>query len=387
MNAERTPPDVLIVGGGVIGLAAGWRAARRGLRVRIVERDLPGAATTRTAAGMIAPIAEAQPSEPAVLALALESARLYPGFVEELREASGRDPGYHRPGTLLVARDADEAAALERELAFRRSLELPVRRLRASEARALEPALAPTLRLGLEIPDDHAVDPRALAAALADAFTAAGGELETGVEVTELVLAGRRVTGVQVAGGRVLEAGQVVVAAGPWSAKLPGLPDDARIPVRPVKGQIMTLRDPGGPGLVQRVIRMQPGYLVPRGDGRYALGATVEERGYDVTVTAGALFQLLRDATELIPGVSELIVEELMAGTRPGTPDNLPIVGRGALDGLVWATGHYRHGILLAPVTAEIVAGLLAGDDVPELARPLAPARFAPAISGAIERR
>jgi glycine oxidase len=350
--------DVVIVGGGVIGLAVAWRAARRGLRVVVLERaPAPGQGTSRVAAGMIAPIAEAQPTEPALLALARESARLYPRFVAELAAQTGRDPGYRQFGTLLVARDRDEAEALERERAYREELGLPVRRLRASEARALEPALAPTLRLALEIPDDHAIDPRALCAALA----ATGVEIRTGCEVAE-VLPGR---GVRLAAGTVVEAEHVVIAAGPWSGAL------APVEMRPVKGQILALRDPAGPGLVQRVIRMQPGYLVPRGDGRYVLGATVEERGFDTTVTAGAVWELLRDAIELIPGVGELIVEELMCGIRPGTADNLPLIGRSDLEGVHLATGHYRHGILLAPVTAEIVVAGLLGEEPPAIAEVL----------------
>jgi glycine oxidase len=173
-----------------------------------------------------------------------------------------------------------------------------------------------------------------------------------------------------------------VVAAGPWSGQLPGLPEHARVPIRPVKGQIMALRDPAGPGLLQRVIRMQPGYLVPRGDGRYVLGATLEERGFDTARTAGATWELLRDAIELVPGVAELEIEELMAGIRPGTPDNAPILGAGALEGLLWATGHYRHGILLAPITAEILAGELAGEEPNGLAAPFRAARFAGAAHG-----
>ncbi len=143
---------------------------------------------------------------------------------------------------------------------------------------------------------------------------------------------------------------------------LGGLPPDAQVPLRPVKGQIMRLHDPAGPGLMTRALRLPAAYLVPRGDGRYVLGATVEERGFDTTVTAGALFELLRDAVELVPGVGELVIDELSAGLRPGTPDNAPVIGAGAVPGLFWATGHYRHGILLAPVTAELVAAAVLGE-------------------------
>jgi glycine oxidase len=351
--------DVVVVGGGAIGLACGWRAAQRGLAVCLVERGELGGGTTRVAAGMIAPISEADPAEPALLALAQRSAAMYPAFVEELRDSGGADPGYLACGTLFAARDADEAAVLERERAFRERLDLPVRRLRPSEARRLEPALAPTLRLALEIPDDHAIDPRALTIALARAFAAAGGVTRLGAAVTEIVIRGDRVRGVQLEGGELLRAEQVVIAAGPWSAEIPGVPRELRPELRPVKGQIMQLHDPAGPGLLTRALRMQPGYVVPRGDGRYVLGATMEERGFDTTVTAGGVYELLRDAIELVPGLAELVIDELCAGIRPGTPDNAPVIGPGAVDGLVWATGHYRHGILLTPVTAELVADAL----------------------------
>lgn len=370
-----------IIGGGAIGLAVGWRTLKRGLSVTILERGGAGEQTSRVAAGMIAPIAEATPSEPALLALARESARVYPDFVAELMQDSGHDPLYRGDGTLLVARDSDEAEALERELEFRRGMGLPVTRLRASEARAIEPALAPTVRLGLEIPDDHAIDPRALTAALQIAFERGGGVLLTETEAAEVLVGGGGepdcITGVRLSGGEVLSTEKLVVAAGPWSGQLPGLPEDASVPIRPVKGQILCLRDPSGPGLVERVLRMQPGYLVPRGDGRYALGATVEERGFDTTVTVQGVFELLRDAIELVPGLGELVIDELVAGIRPGTPDNAPILGAGTLAGLFWATGHYRHGILLAPITAELLSAALAGEELPELAAPFDPRRFA----------
>jgi glycine oxidase len=190
--------------------------------------------------------------------------------------------------------------------------------------------------------------------------------LRPGAPVARLAHDGARVTGLELAGGERVAAAQVVVAAGSWSGAVEGLPEDARVPVRPVKGQTLRLRDPAGPGLLERVVRWgppTPGYLVPRGDGRHVLGATVEERGFDTSVTAGGVHELLRDAAELVPGVLELAVEELVAGLRPGTPDNAPVLGRSAaLDGLVWATGHHRNGILLAPVTADLVAAELAGE-------------------------
>jgi glycine oxidase len=370
--------DVAVAGGGAIGLAVAWQAAKRGLRVAVFERGEPGGGTSRVAAGMIAPISEARRSEQPLLGLSLASARAYPQFIEELEEASGEEPGYLACGTLAVARDYDEAEALERELTLRQELDLPVRRLRPSEARALEPSLAPALRLALEVPDDHAIDPRTLIKALVLAAINAGVEIRTSAEIERLSITGERITGLVLTGGESITAEHVVIATGVWSGSLGGLPDDARVPIRPVKGQILRLHDPSGPGLMTRALRMQgSGYVVPRGDGRYVLGATTEEKGFDTTVTAGPVFELLRDAIELLPGFGELVFDELIAGLRPSTPDNAPALGPGALGGLHWATGHYRHGILLTPITAQLVVPALTGEEPPALAAPFSPSRFA----------
>ena len=335
------------------------------------------------AAGMLAPSAEAAPAEEPLLELGLRSARDYPAFVAELAEAAGLDSvGLSRCGTLMVARDADEAEALERSLELRRRWGLSVERLRASEARRLEPGLAPALRLALDVPDDHAIDPRTLTAALSRAATRAGAEIREGVAVTAVDSDADQVTGVALTDGTRLSAGAVVIAAGVWSDQVDGLPDAGRVPVAPVKGQIMRLHDPAGPGLLTRVVRMGPSYIVPRGDGRYVIGATQEERGFDTTVTAGAAFELLRDAAELVPGVSELVVDEFSAGLRPGTPDNLPVIGPGALRGLHWAVGHRRGGILLAPTTAELVLAGVLGEGRDPLARAFAADRFQAAAAG-----
>jgi glycine oxidase len=367
--------DVAVVGGGAIGLACAWRAVQRGLRTVVLDSGEPGA--WQVAAGMLAPVAEVDFGERAQLELGLRSMDRFEAFCAELAAASGRDPGYRSVGTLVVARDADEAEALDRLLAFRRSLGLDVERLRPSQARRVEPALAPTVRLALHAAGDHSVDPRRLVAALAEAFERAGGELRARTRAAGLRVEDDRVTGVELAGGELVPARRVVVAAGARTAALEGLPEAARVPVRPVKGQVMRLRDPRGPGLLERTIRGEQAYLVPRGDGRYVLGATMEERGWDTAPTAGGVYELLRDMGELVPGVLELEIEELEAGLRPATPDNLPAVGPGTLEGLAWATGHHRNGILLAPVTADLVAGVLAGERLPDWAAPADPARFA----------
>ena len=335
--------DVAIVGGGIVGLAVAWRAARQGLRVVLHERgEHFGAETSHVAAGMLAPVTEADAGEPGLLALGRDSAARWPAFAAELEADAELGVGYRACGTLVVARDRDEAEALERERALRETLGLAVTPLLPSAARRLEPALAPTLRAALDVPGDHAVDPRLVCAALVRACERAGVELRRGSEVTDPAALG---------------AERVVLAAGPWSGTFG---DEPR--VRPVKGQSLRLRDPQGPGLLERVVRYDGGYLVPRGDGRYVLGATVEERGFDTTMTAGAIYELLRDAGELVPGVLELEVEEALAGLRPGTPDNAPVIGPSRTDPrVIWATGHYRNGVLLTPVTAELVLDALAG--------------------------
>ncbi|MBI5106454.1 MAG: glycine oxidase ThiO [Solirubrobacterales bacterium] len=330
-----------VVGGGVIGLAIAWRARRRGLEVAVFDRGELGAGTSSAAAGMLAPVAEADPQERGLLELGLESARRWPAFAAELRDVTGVDVGYRTCGTLLLARDRDEAEHVERERALRERLGLRVERLLGSAARRLEPGLAPALRLALALPDDHAVEPRRVVAALVEACTRAGVRLHPHTPVSDLA---------------ALDADRVVLAAGAWSGTL------APVPVRPVKGQSLLLRDPGGPGLADRVLRFEGGYLVPRGDGRYYLGASVEERGFDTAVRTGPLYELLRDAAELVPGVLELEVDEVVVGLRPGTPDNAPLLGPDPEDPrLVHATGHYRNGILLAPVTADRVVEHLLG--------------------------
>jgi glycine oxidase len=358
--------DVAVAGGGAIGLACAWRAAQRGLSTVVLDSGDPAA--WHVAAGMLAPVTESQFGEAELLELNLRGARAFTDFCAELADASGADPGLLTTGTLAVARDRDDAEALERLLAFRRELGLDVERLRPSQARRAEPALAPTVRLALDVPGDHSVDPRRLVSALATAFEHAGGTLRR----ARVVALGA--DGLQLDGGETVSAEQVVLATG---AAAIDLPDEARVPVRPVKGQILRLRDPRGPGLVERTIRGLDAYLVPRADGGYVLGATMEERGHDLAPTAGGVYELLRDMSELVPGVLELEIEELSAGLRPATPDNLPAIGPGARDGLAWATGHYRNGIVLAPVTADLIATTLTGGELPDWAAPADPRRFA----------
>jgi glycine oxidase len=384
MRGTPSSPDVLVIGGGVVGLAVAWRAAQRGLSVALLERDTTGCGASRVAAGMLAPVSEVEFGSGGrrLLALGLRSAGMWPAFAAELEAAAGMSVGLREAGTLFVARDEDEARELERQIALRDSLGLRSRRLRPSQARELEPALAPTIRLALELPDDHSVDPRLVLAALRIGCLASGVQLREHAPVTRLSLDGGAVTGVELADGEVVRSAIVVVASGAWTGALMGLPDGARVPVRPVKGQTLRLRDPAGPGMIERAVRYQGGYLVPRADGGYVLGGTVEERDFDDSPTAGAAYELLREAHELVPGVSELRIEELSVGLRPGTPDNVPAIGASSVSGLMWATGHYRNGILLAPLTADLILALLAGEPVGDpLLSACAPERFARAAA------
>jgi glycine oxidase len=370
-----------VVGGGVIGLGIAWRAAQAGLRVTVVDQA-PGRGASWAAAGMLAPVTEVHYGERPLLGLNLAAAARWPSFAAEVEEAAGRPVGYRPAGTLAVARDADDNAALEDLYRFQLRCGLEVQRLRSRECRQLEPGLAPSIRGGVLAAGDHQVDNRALVEALLVACSRAGVRMVTG-RVAELAVEGDRVTGVVLGEGGRLPAGAVVLAAGCWSGEIGGLAAEALVPVRPVKGQLLYLRGPAGQPLCQRNVRGLEVYVVPRGDGRVVVGATVEEQGFDTRATAGAVHDLLRAALELLPDVAELELLETVVGLRPGSPDNAPMLGPAGPEGLVVATGHYRNGILLTPVTADAVAQLLATGRVPELIAPFAPGRFAGAPTGA----
>jgi len=366
--------DTIIVGGGAIGLAVAWRAAQAGLAVTVVDPN-PARGATWAAAGMLAPVTEAHYGEDALLELNLESARRWPSFAAELSEATGRDLGYRQCGTVSVARNPDDNAALDELFAFQRRLDLEVQRLSAREARSLEPALSPRVRGGILVSGDHQVDNRAFVDALRAAAEAAGVTLRR-TRVTALRTRGDRVEGVELADGGVLTASEVVLAAGAHSGQIGGVPAAAVPSVRPIKGQLLHLRGPSP--LATRNIRGLDVYIVPRADGRVVVGATVEELGFDTRVTAGAVHELLREAWTLLPGLAELELVEATAGLRPGSPDNAPLLGGTAVDGLLLATGHHRHGVLLTPVTADGLAEALTGGPAEAIAA-FSPRRFAAA--------
>jgi glycine oxidase len=347
---------VVVVGAGVIGQAIAWRLAATGAEVVLVD-PRPGQGASWVAAGMLAPVAEAGPGEEAVTALNLASAARWPDFAAALAEASGLDPGYTTRGTLVVARDSDDVGALEHAARRYDAAGLPAERVRSREARRLEPALGPNVRAALWLPGDHQVDNRAALAALREAVRRAGvrtvARSATRLSATEVWLDD----------GDTLAADVVVAATGAWPPPVVVDGEPVAVPVRPVKGQILRLRATATAVFPTRSIRAVGSYIVPRAHGEIVVGATVEEQGYDTTVTAGGVLDLLRDAWEVVPGLAEAVFVEAIAGLRPGTPDNIPVIGRvGGERGPVLALGHYRHGVLLAPVTADLVTALVWGE-------------------------
>jgi glycine oxidase len=375
---DRTTADVVIVGAGVIGLAAAWRLTQHALRVAILDPD-PARAASRAAAGMLAPVTEVRYGEEELLALGVESLRRYPSFVADLEAATGHNVGLRTDGTLLAATDAGDRALLSDLHDFQRSLGLDAELLTSRDCRALEPGLSPDIRCGLHVRSDHSVDNRRLCTALLAAVEdSVRREAVAGIEV-----AADQVRGVRLRSGERISSGKVVLAAGPWSGEIDGVPDHVRPQVRPVKGEILRLRTRAMSGdlptrSVRGLVNSHEVYLVPRSDGELVVGATVEEAGFDATVRAGAVRELLRDARAVFPAIDELELVETMAAHRPGSPDNRPIVGATDIDGLVVATGHYRNGILLTPVTTDLVVAAVTGkSDDTALAPLVSPQRFA----------
>jgi glycine oxidase len=375
-NRSASSLDAVVVGGGVIGLACAWFAARRGLRVRVLERGEPGDGASGVAAGMLAPVGEATWGEDELLSLALDSHGRWPSFAALLGEASGRDPGFIELGAVHVALDRDESEALRRRFELMRSLKLDATWLSARDVRALEPGFSPSAGSGVHAPHESAVDPRLLLEALRAAAEGAGVEVLTGGEVRDALVDDGRLVGVRTTDGVAHRAERTVLAAGAWSGEATWLPPNARPAVRPVKGEILTLRGPASAPICEHLVVSERVYIVPRPDGRLIVGATVEERGFDTRVTAGGVYELLREAYRALPDVAELELAEAVAGLRPCTPDNAPLIGPSELDGLVLATGHFRNGILLAPATADAVAALLAEEEPPVDLGAFTPVRF-----------
>jgi glycine oxidase len=367
---------IVIIGGGICGLSIGWYLARAGKPVTILERDEAGRGATWAAAGMLAAHVEAEPGEESLLPLMLESRERWPAFARELEAASGLEVDYRAEGTLVVALDRDDAERLRFMYDYHGSLGLKAEWLSGADARRLEPHLARGVVAGVLSRDDHQVDNRKAALALKAAFVAAGGRLRENARVDEVLSENGRVLGVRL-GEETLAAETVVLAAGAWSRDLKGVPDAVRPPVRPVKGQMLSLHMSPEAPLITHVVWGPGNYLVPRLDGSLLLGATVEEQSFDTDMTAGGVYEILRRAWETLPGISELPIEEMWTGLRPTSRDDAPLLGPSGLEGLVIATGHHRNGILLAPVTARAISHYILTGEVTDDVKPFSPSRFA----------
>jgi glycine oxidase len=377
MGRINAKPDVAIIGAGVIGLGIAWRLAARGARVQVFDRGEAGGGASHAAAGMLAACCEAEPGEEALITLGRESQARWPSFAAEVQDASGIDVELRTEGTLIVASTADDQARLQHHLVFQQELGLPLHWITASETRRKEPHLAGKLAGAVWSPEDHQVDNRKLAKGLRIAAEAAGALIREHTGVREISTAGSRADGVVIADGSKIPADVVVLAAGAWSRSVEGIPPPLRPPVRPIKGQILSLRMEKAAPLIEHVVWGPGAYLVPRRDRRLIVGGTVEEKAFDTALTAGGMLALLDAAWRIVPSVEELPIEEMWVGHRPGSRDDAPILGRGPFDGLIYATGHHRNGILLAPVTADSIARLVLDGDLDVAIRPFSIERFA----------
>lgn len=369
--------DVAIIGGGIIGLSIAWRLGQRGRSVVIVEKGRLGRGASWAAAGMLSPAAEIGFEELNLYRFGRESLKRWPQFARELEEASGQSVGYRDEGTLVVAADRDDTEALQRLFRFQQEQGVPVKWMTGFEALEIEPMLAPGLPASIYSPEDHQVDNRGVVAALIKVLHEMDNA--TVLENSAVARVGLLEEGVRLVcgDGRDIPATVAIVAAGAWSRDVAGL--HLQLPVRPVKGQTLSLRMKDGFEL-NHVVRGPHAYLVPKSDGRLVVGATSEELGFDSEITAGGIYRLLEGAVEVVPGVEELEILETGVGHRPASRDHAPLVGWLAPHVMV-ASGHYRHGVLLAPITAdevtrEVDARLHGNAETSEWLAPFSPTRF-----------
>jgi glycine oxidase len=363
VSASSDPSRIVVVGGGVIGLSIAWRLGRAGVgdRVLLVDANRAGEGTSRVAAGMIAPIAEAGFEDPHFIRFARAGRERYRSFVAELSADADTPVVLDEAGSMIVALHRDDVEEMRRTFDHRRRAELPVEWLTGTRAREMEPTLSPRVSAAMWIPSDGQVNTRVLLPALVRACRQRGIELREGASVTRIVVERESVAGIEVNGERI-DADVVILAAGAWSATIAGLPDDVVPAVRPVRGQILRLKRTDDFAMTH-VVRGLRGYLLPKSDGTIVVGATQEEAGFDATPTAGGIRAVLENAWELVPSTHDLPIERIEVGLRPGTRDHLPLIGPTRVRGLVIATGHFRHGILFAPLTAQAVCeGVLTGN-------------------------
>ena len=371
---------IIIIGGGVIGLGIGWQLAKAGAAVTIYESARAGRSASWAAAGMLAPLAEAHTEEPELLKLGSQSLERYPHWVRELETDAEMSIGYRVEGTLIVGLEPDDTYQLRHIYTSQQELGLDVEWLSGRAAREIEPALSPRVTAAIRCATDHQVDNRLMVKALQSAYQKRGGVLHENSTIEKIVIENEVVIGAQTQDG-FQAADVLILAAGSWSAQVEGLPDMLIPPVRPVKGQMLALQMEEGITIknVIRAVRARypmSVYLVPRTDGRLIVGATSEEMGFDTRLTAGGVFELLRGAWETVPGIYELPILETWTGLRPGSRDNAPILGKTPVENLIYATGHYRNGILLTPITAYEIAKLILTGETSETIAPFQLDRF-----------
>ena len=375
-----TYKKIIIIGGGVIGLGIGWQLAKAGAPVTIYDRSEVGRAASWAAAGMLAPLAEAHSEEPELLKLGCQSLERYSQWVAELEADAQISVGYRVEGTLIVGLESDDTHQLRHLYEAQRNLQLDVKWLTGREARDIESALSPRVTAAIHCASDYQIDNRRMVTALQRAYQKHGGVLHGNNTVERVVIENGIAVGVQTQDG-TQNADTIVLAAGCWSAQVEGIPEAMIPPVRPVKGQMLALQMEEGIAInsVIRTVRARyptSVYLVPRTDGRLIVGATSEEMGFDTRLTVGGVFELLRGAWEAVPGVYELPILETWSGLRPGSRDNAPILGKTPVENLIYATGHYRNGILLTPITAYEVSKLVLTGETSEIIFPFQLDRF-----------
>jgi glycine oxidase len=369
-NRDSSAPPAVVIGGGIIGLSLGWQLLRRGVPVVLFERDKVGRAASWAAAGMLAPHSEVGFEEEEFLRLGIESLREYPRFLDELSSDAGRRVPLDDRGTMIVGFHRDDTERIRRLYEFREELGLPVKWLPGSAGREIEPLLSPRITAAIWLPDDCQINNRDLIEVLKDAFVARGGVLREDTPVRSFVIEDDRAIAVRT-DDEEIAASSVVVAAGCWSAQIEGI----KPPVRPVKGQIVSLRM-NGEFEFRHVVRAPDAYLLPKNDGRLLVGATQEEMGFDLTPTAGPVMRLIERGWEAIPSIYDLAIDSIDVGLRPGSRDNEPLIGPTEVSDLYYATGHHRHGILLAPVTAYALCDMILDGKTSELLAPFHPSRF-----------
>jgi glycine oxidase len=365
---------IIIIGGGVIGLSTGWQLLRKGFDVEIIDCSESGKSAGWVSAGMLAPEAELGFEEIELFHLCKKSFDLYPKFVQELEEDSGIHVHIDKSGSLMVGFDRDDIERLRRVYMFREEVNMPVTWLTGSEARELEPLLSPKCSGAIWIAEDAQVDNREMLGALKAAIKNKGGKITEYTKVESVIIEIEKVKGVKTEKGDI-NGDIVIVSAGAWSKQIEGIPEELKPPVRPVKGQIISLKMDENYTLTH-MVRAPDVYILPKHDGRIILGASSEEMGYDTNPTAGEVYKLLERGWEAMPSIYDLPIISIDVGLRPGSRDHEPIIGGCSVEGLFFATGHFRHGILLTPVTAYELSEQIASGNESETLKGFQLSRF-----------